>query len=221
MTFHVLVACEESGRVRDAYNALPDTVAWSCDLMPTDHGGPHHQGDVRELLTPNPDGTPRWDLMIAHPPCTYLSRSAARWLTQTPANPKPGVLYGEARQAAQRDAVDFVRFLMDQPIRHIALENPVGMLSSLYRPADQYVQPWQFGHGEIKSTGLWLKGLPPLRPTDVLPEVDTDGASLRVAACHRMSPGPERQKLRSRTYTGIAAAMAAQWNADTLGGVSA
>lgn len=199
----VIVACEYSGAVRDQMLAL-GIEALSCDLLPTETEGPHYLGDVRDVIA-NPlrylSEPPR--LMVAHPPCTYLSGSGARWLTQTPAKPKPGVLYGAERRAAQVEAVEFVRELMEAPIEHVAVENPVGMLKSLYRPADQFVQPWQFGHGEIKRTGLWLKNLPPLVPTDIVPG--------REARVHRMPPGPDRSRERSRTYAGMARAMADQW----------
>ena len=157
----VLIACEYSGAVRDAFRALGHD-ATSCDLLPTDAEGPHYQGDVFDIIG---DG---WDLMVAHPPCTYLSSSGVRWLHETPKNPKPGVLYGAARQRAQDEAVQFVADLLAAPIDRIAVENPQGMLSSLFRKPDQYVQPWQFGHGETKKTWLWLKGLPLLQPTEVV-----------------------------------------------------
>jgi site-specific DNA-cytosine methylase len=192
----VLVACEYSGAVRDAFLALGHD-AMSCDLLPTDIPGPHHEGDVFDIID---DG---WDLMVAHPPCTYLSSSGVRWLYETPKNPKPGVLYGEERQRAQAEAVEFVANLLDAPIDRIAVENPQGMLSSLFRKPDQYVEPWQFGHGETKKTGLWLKNLPPLLATDVV-----EGREGRI---WKMSPGEDRWKLRSETYPGIARAMAEQW----------
>jgi site-specific DNA-cytosine methylase len=178
----VLVACEYSGRVRDAFIALGHD-AMSCDLLPTEQPGPHYQGDIRDILG---DG---WDIMIAHPPCTHLAVSGARWFA--------------GKQAEQAEALAFVRMLLDAPIPRIALENPVSVISSRIRKPDQIIQPWQFGHGETKATCLWLKGLPPLRPTNIV-----DGRDARV---HRMSPGPDRWKERSRTYTGVAAAMAEQW----------
>lgn len=178
----VLVACEYSGRVRDAFIALGHD-AMSCDLLPTEAPGPHYQGDVRDVLA---DG---WDLMICHPPCTHLAVSGARWFKD--------------KQAEQADALEFVRLLLGAPIPRIALENPISIISSRIRKPDQIIQPWQFGHGETKATCLWLKGLPPLAPTDVV--------SGREARVHKMPPGPDRWKDRSRPYTGIAAAMAAQW----------
>lgn len=179
----VLVACEFSGVVRRAFAALGHD-AWSCDIDPAeDEDFKHLQMDVREVLD---DG---WDLMIAHPPCTYLAVSGARWFKD--------------RRQEQEDALAFVRLLLDAPIEKIALENPVSVISSRIRKPDQIIQPWQFGHGETKKTCLWLKNLPKLEPTDVV-----DG---RVNRIHRMPPGKNRGKERSRTYDGIAAAMAAQW----------
>lgn len=180
----VLVACEYSGRVRDAFLARGHD-AMSCDLLPTDVAGPHYQGDVRDVIG---DG---WDMMICHPPCTHLAVSGARHFAAKKAS------------GVQDEALAFVRMLLDAPIPKIALENPVSIISSRIRKPDQVIQPWQFGHGETKATCLWLKGLPLLRPTDVV-----DGREARV---HRMPPGPNRWKERSRTFTGIAAAMAEQW----------
>ena len=179
----VLIACEYSGRVRDAFIARGH-YATSCDLLPTDSPSPwHYQGDVRDILHEG------WDLMVAHPPCTHLAVSGARWFKD--------------KQVEQAEALDFVRLLMDAPIERIAIENPVSIISSRIRKPDQIIQPWQFGHGETKATCLWLKGLPRLVPTDVV-----EG---REAVVHRMPPGPDRWKLRSLTYQGIADAMAAQW----------
>lgn len=183
----VLVACEFSGVVRRAFRALGHD-AWSCDLLPAeDMTTPfvHHiRGDVIDVLHGG------WDLMIAHPPCTHLASSGARWF--------------KGRKLQQEAAVWFVRILLDAPIPHIALENPIGILSTRIRKPDQIIQPWQFGHGETKATCLWLKNLPTLRPTSVV-----DG---RVARVHREPPSPVRWKNRSRTYTGIAEAMAEQWS---------
>ncbi len=178
----ILVACEFSGIVRDAFIAQGHD-AMSCDLLPTESQGPHYQGDVRDVLG---DG---WDIAIFHPPCTHLAVSGARYFYR--------------KQAEQAEALDFVRLLLAAPIERIALENPVSVISSRIRKPDQIIQPWMFGHGETKTTCLWLKGLPKLKPTNVV-----DG---RIARIHRMPPGPDRWKERSRTYTGIAAAMAAQW----------
>lgn len=179
----VLVACEYSGTVRDAFIAAGHE-ALSCDLLPTDNPGPHYQGDVRDVLH---DG---WDLMIAHPPCTHLAVSGARWFKD--------------KQAEQAEALDFVRLLLEAPIERIALENPVSVISSRIRKPDQIIQPWQFGHGETKATCLWLKGLPKLTPTDIV-----DGREARV---HKLPPSADRWKIRSTTYPGIAAAMAQQWS---------
>jgi site-specific DNA-cytosine methylase len=182
----VLVACEYSGVVRDAFLARGHD-AISCDLLPTDSPGPHYQGDVL-------DGTldlSSFDLMICHPPCTHLAVSGARWFAEKRA---------DGRQQA---ALEFVRRLLDAPVPRIALENPVSIISSQVRKPDQVIQPWQFGHGETKATCLWLKGLPLLVPTDVV-----DGREARV---HKLPPSEDRWKLRSTTYAGIAAAMADQW----------
>ena len=180
----VLIACEYSGTVRDAFLAAGHQ-ALSCDLLPTETPGPHYQGDVRDILEDD------WDLMIAHPPCTHLSVSGARHFAAKKAS------------GVQDEALEFVRVLLNAPIARIALENPVSIISSRIRKPNQIIQPWQFGHGETKATCLWLKRLPPLTPTNVV-----DGREARV---HRMAPGPNRWKERSRTYAGIAAAMAAQW----------
>lgn len=178
----VLVACEFSGTVRDAFRERGHDAV-SCDLLPTEKPGPHIQGDVLTVLG---DG---WDLMVAHPPCTHLAVSGARWFKD--------------KAAEQAMALDFVRSLLDAPIERIALENPVSVISTKIRKPDQVVHPWQFGHGETKATCLWLKGLPTLVPTCIV-----DGREARV---HRMPPGENRWRERSRTYPGIAAAMADQW----------
>lgn len=181
----VLIACEFSGIVRNAFRALGHT-AWSCDLLPAEDGRSFHfQCDVRELLIKHYE----WDLLIAHPPCTHLAVSGARWFKN--------------KVAEQSEALDFVRLLLDAPIPRIALENPISIISSKIRKPDQIIQPWQFGHGETKATCLWLKNLPKLVPTKIV-----EGREPRV---HFASPGPDRWKERSRTLTGIAEAMAAQW----------
>lgn len=182
----VLVACEFSGTVRDAFIARGHD-AMSCDLLPSEQPGPHYQGDVRDVLSLR--GFYSFDLMIAHPPCTHLAVSGARWFAE--------------KRAEQEESLAFVRLLLDAPIPRIALENPVSIISSRIRKPDQVIQPWQFGHPETKATCLWLKGLPKLAPTDIV-----DGREARV---HRMPPGPNRWKERSRTLLGIAAAMAGQW----------
>ena len=178
----VLVACEYSGIVRDAF-IKRGHQAISCDLIPTEYAGPHYQGDVRDLL--NED----WDLMIAHPPCTYLTISGARWF--------------KGREKQQQDALNFIRLLMESPIPRIAIENPIGVISTRIRKPDQIIQPWMFGHGETKATCLWLKNLPTLKPTKIV--------SGRVPKVHYAAPGPNRAKIRSLTYSGIAKAMAKQW----------
>jgi hypothetical protein len=181
----VLVACEFSGVVRRAFRKRGHD-AWSCDLMVAeDRSLAHFQCDCREVLHLG------WDLLIAHPPCTYLASSGARWFKEPD------------RQLAQREAVDFFIQVASAPVKRIALENPIGVLSTILRRPDQIVQPWWFGHPETKATCLWLKGLPLLQPTRIV--------SGREPRCHREAPGPDRWKRRSRTYEGVAAAMAAQW----------
>jgi len=181
----VLVACEYSGRVREAFRKLGH-VAWSCDLLESEDGSPYHvQGDVLPLLAVG------WDLRIAHPPCTHLAVSGARHFAAKRADGR------------QQQALDFVGKLLNAPIPRIALENPVSIISSHFRKPEQIIQPWMFGHGETKATCLWLKGLPKLTPTNVV-----DGREQRV---HRMPPSPDRWKERSRTYQGVADAMASQW----------
>lgn len=179
----VLVACEFSGTVRRAFRARGHE-AFSCDLLPSEDGGPHLRGDVRQYLGAFP-----WDLMIAHPPCTHLAVSGARWFKD--------------KRKEQLEALEFVRVLLGCGIPQIALENPVSIISSRIRKPDQVIQPWQFGHGETKATCLWLVGLPLLLPTEIV-----EGREARV---HRMPPGPDRWKERSRTFPGIAKAMAEQW----------
>jgi site-specific DNA-cytosine methylase len=179
----VLIACEFSGVVREAFRARGHD-AWSCDLLPAEDGSDyHHQCDV-EAITGN-----GWDLMIAHPPCTHLAVSGARWFRD--------------KQAEQVEALQFVLRLLDAPVPRIAIENPVSIISTRIREPDQIIQPWQFGHGETKASCLWLKNLPRLIPTDI-----EDGRTPRV---HYASPGPDRWKERSRTLRGIASAMADQW----------
>ena len=188
----VLVACEYSGAVRDAFTALGHD-AWSCDLLPSETAGQHHQGDVRDILGEG------WDMMIAHPPCTHLAVSGARWFKD--------------KAHEQAEALDFVRLLLAAPIPRIALENPVSVISSRIRKPDQSIQPWQFGHEATKTTCLWLKGLPPLTPTNVVGKgarhVTKSGRSL--PEWYNLPPRPDRWKIRSATFHGIAEAMAAQW----------
>lgn len=183
---NVLIACEFSGVVRDAFIARGHNAV-SCDLLPSEKPGPHIQGSVvsHELLKR------QWDLMIAFPDCTFLTVSGARYM---------GIPW---RAAAQEWAVAFVKTLWAFPIPHIAIENPIGRLSTLWCKPTQIIQPWQFGHGETKATCLWLKGLPKLTPTCI--------ANDRVGRVWKEAPSPERWKNRSRTYEGIGKAMAAQW----------
>lgn len=183
MRRRVLVGCEYSGVVRDAF-ADRGCDAWSCDLLPSESPGQHYQGDVRDILN---DG---WDLAIFHPPCTHLAVSGARWFKD--------------KVREQAEALDFVRLLLTTPIPRIALENPISVISSKIRKPDQIIQPWQHGHGETKATCLWLKNLPRLNPSDIV-----EGREQRI---WKMPPSADRSKLRSATYPGIAQAMADQWS---------
>ena len=180
----VLVACEYSGAVRDAFQ-LAGHDATSCDLLPGETIGSHYQGDVFDIIGEG------WDLMIAHPPCTHLSVSGARHFA------------AKVADGRQQEALGFVARLLDSDIPRIALENPISIISSKIRKPTQIIQPWMFGHGETKATCLWLKNLPELVPTAIV-----KGREARV---HKMPPGPNRWKERSRTYAGIAHAMASQW----------
>ena len=193
----VLVACEYSGTVRDAFRAAGHD-ALSCDLLPTDVPGPHYQGDVTDIIN---DG---WDLMVAHPPCTYLCSSGLHWNKRRP-----------ERAQMTEDALKFVQFLLDAPIPRIALENPIGCIGTRIRKADQTIQPWQFGHDASKSTCLWLKNLPLLTPTAVVEPRIANGkkrwANQTDSGQNRLPPSEDRWKIRSETYAGIAAAMVAQW----------
>lgn len=180
----ILIACEYSGRVRDAFIALGHN-AISCDLLPTDVPGPHYQGDVFDIID---DG---FDMMIAHPPCTHLAVSGARHFA------------AKKTSGVQDEALEFVRRLLNANIDKIALENPISIISTRIRRPDQIIHPWQFGHGETKATCLWLKNLPLLIPTDIV-----DGREARI---HKMPPSADRWKKRSETYLGIAKAMANQW----------
>lgn len=184
----VLVACEFSGVVRRAFQEHGH-IAFSCDILPPEDGATawHWQMDVLELLKRDAE----WDLMICHPPCTYLATSGARWMKDS------------TRQCKQVEAIAFAWKLWNAPIPMICMENPRSVLMTHIGRPHQQIHPWQFGHGERKETFLWLKNLPPLNPTDIV-----DGREARV---HREAPGPDRQKNRSRSYPGIAAAMAAQW----------
>lgn len=193
----VLVACEYSGTVRDAFIRAGHD-AMSCDLLPTDQTGPHYQGDVRDVLGQG------WDLMIAHPPCTYLTSAGLHWNTRRP-----------GRAAQTLEALDFVRLLLAAPVEKIALENPVGCISSQIRKPCQTVQPYNFGHDASKATCLWLKGLHPLRNTGFHEPRMVNGrprwGNQTDSGQNKPSPSADRWKLRSTTYAGIAAAMAAQW----------
>lgn len=180
----VLVACEFSGTVRRAFRSMGHD-AWSCDLLPAEDNDPHHyRGDALAMMWGS-----YWDLMIAHPPCTHLAVSGARWFKE--------------KQQEQADALRFVDRLLNGPVDRIALENPISIISSRIRKPDQIIQPWQFGHGETKATCLWLKNLPKLVPTNIV-----EGREARI---HKMPPRPDRWKERSRTFEGIANAMAQQW----------
>lgn len=181
----VLIACEFSGTVRDAFIAKGHD-AISCDLLPTEKPGPHYQGDVFDIIDYG------FDLMIAHPPCTHLSVSGARHFVE------------KRIDGRQQAAVSFFKKLAKSDIEMIAIENPISIISSLWRKPDQIIQPWQFGHGETKSTCLWLKNLPKLTPTNIV--------SGRDARIHKMLPSPDRWKERSRTFKGIADAMANQYS---------
>lgn len=198
----VLVACEYSATVREAFRNLGHDAV-SCDLLPTEVAGPHYQGDVRDILDNG------WDMMIAHPPCTFLTVAGAAWfyhpddkhLPKELRRPHPKYL---TRRQDQQDALDFVRLLMGAKIRFKAIENPISVISSYIRKPDQIIQPWMFGHGETKATCLWLENLPLLVPTNIV-----EGREQRL---HRLPPGPDRWKIRSKTFHGIADAMAVQWS---------
>lgn len=249
----VLVACEYSGAVRDAF-AARGWDAWSCDLLPTDAPGLHYQGDVRHLLDgwvpvrhqcecdPEGDGIcqltggdtsecscigptqddveyietehglfarptarPQWDILIAHPPCTYLCSSGLHWNKRRP-----------ERAAQTEEALAFVRLLLDAPIQRIALENPIGCISTRIRPPTQTIQPWQFGHAESKATCLWLKNLPPLVPTQIMAKPECGHwLNQTPSGQNNLGPSADRWKIRSATYSGIASAMADQWTRAT------
>jgi len=188
----VLIACEFSGIVRDAFIKRGHD-AWSCDLLPTEVEGPHIQGDVLNILN---DG---WDLMIAHPPCTHLATSGARWFKN--------------KEKEQKEALEFVSLLLNAPINKIALENPISIISSRIRKPDQIVQPWMFGHPEQKSTCLWLKNLPLLKPTNIVDkgEMHVTKSGKKLPKWYNIPPREDRWKMRSKTFEGIAAAMAEQW----------
>lgn len=193
----ILIACEFSGIVRDAF-LKRGHEAMSCDLLPTEIPGPHHQGDVKNILD---DG---WDLMIAHPPCTYLCSSGLHWNKRVP-----------GRQKKTDEALDFVKILLSAPIEKIALENPIGCISSQIRKPEQIIQPWWFGHDASKSTCLWLQNLEPLEPTKTIEPRIVNGrkrwANQTDSGQNKLAPSADRWKLRSLTYQGIADAMSEQW----------
>lgn len=185
----ILIACEFSGIVRDAFRELGHDAV-SCDLLPTEQPGPHIQDDVLKHLH-------GWDMMIAHPPCTHLAVSGARWFKD--------------KEEEQAKALVFVKCLLDAPIPKICLENPVSIISTHIRKPDQIIQPWMFGHEETKTTCLWLKGLPMLQPTNVM---SVRNRNLTPSGQNKLGPSADRWKARSRTYTGIAHAMAHQYSTD-------
>jgi site-specific DNA-cytosine methylase len=191
----ILVACEYSGIVRDAFIAMGHDAV-SCDLLPTEAPGPHYHGDVRDILN---DG---WDLMIAHPPCTHLAVSGARWFKD--------------KKEEQKQALEFVRLLLDAPIERIALENPVSVISTQIRKPDQIIQPYEHGHEATKTTCLWLKNLPLLMPTKVVGKgerhITRSGRSL--PSWYNLPPSKDRWKVRSKMFEGIALAMAQQWGGE-------
>ena len=194
---HILIACEYSGTVRDAFIRAGHD-AMSCDLLPTDAPGPHYQGDVFDIINNG------WDMMIAHPPCTYLSVSGMHWTARGLRDPQ-----------LTEDALDFVSRLMAASIPRIAIENPISVISSRIRKPDQIINPWQFGHDASKRTCLWLKNLPLLTPTDIVEPRIVNGkkrwANQTDSGQNRLPPSDDRWKIRSETYTGIAQAMADQW----------
>jgi hypothetical protein len=210
----ILIACEYSGTVRDAFIRVGHD-AMSCDLLPTDTPGPHYQGDVRDVINAG------WDMMIAHPPCTYLTVTANKWMKDQPKR-KSGALVGAERRYARDEAILFFMLFVNSDIPKIAIENPIGCMSSVFRKPEQIIQPFQFGHSERKATCLWLKGLPKLEPTNIVEPISYIAAGKKYSPTHYNSrrslnrldclpPGEERSKLRSKTYQGIADAMAQQW----------
>ena len=205
----VLIACESSGVVRRAFEEQGHE-AWSCDIKPSEDGSWNHiQDDVLKVIKREP-----WDLMIAHPPCTYLS-SAAEWAYGPGPyhqKTKPGTLVGDARKEARIEAVALFMTLWYSGIQRICIENPVGVMSALFRKPDQIIQPWQFGHDASKATCLWLKGLPKLKETDVLPGGrNAIRANQTKSGQNKLGPSEKRATERARTYEGIARAMAEQW----------
>lgn len=193
----VLIACEHSGAVRDAFSRAGH-YALSCDLLPSEQPGEHYQGDIMDIVD---DG---WDLMIAHPPCTYLCSSGIHWNKRRP-----------ERAIQTENALAFVKLLLDAPIPKIALENPIGIISSRIRKPDQIIQPYQFGHDASKATCLWLKNLPKLTATQFIEPRMINGksrwANQTDSGQNKLPPSKDRWKIRSETYAGIADAMARQW----------
>jgi hypothetical protein len=189
----VLVACEYSGTVRDAFKSRGHE-AWSCDLLPTDRPGLHHQGDVVEFIKNNPS----WDLMIAHPPCTYLASSGLHWNKRI-----------AGRDKLTLESLEFVTLLFNAPIPKIVLENPIGRINTAIRKPDQIIQPWMFGEDASKSTCLWLKGVNKLEPTNIIKK--DRYANQTASGQNNLGPSKDRWKIRSTTYQGIANAMAEQW----------
>jgi len=195
----VLVACEYSGRVRDAFTRLGH-FAMSCDLLPTESDGLHYMGDVFDIIDQG------WDIMIAHPPCTYLAVSGMHWTTRGLRDPK-----------LTEDALEFVQKLMDAPVNKICIENPISVISSRIRKPDQIITPYQFGHDASKKTCLWFKNLKPLQPTNLIEGRLVDGkrrwGNQTDSGQNKLAPSDDRWKERSRTYQGVADAMASQWGA--------
>ena len=198
----VLIACEFSGTVRDAFAARGHD-AWSCDIIPTESPGKHYEGRVQDIMENYLNVRPAWDLMIAHPPCTYLSVSGSRWLYNEDGSKN------EERWEKREEALDFVRYLLGAPIEYICVENPVSVIASQIRKSDQLIHPWEHGHPEEKRTCLWLKNLPKLEPSDI---VYDEMMELPKKERHRIWwMGSSKSKERSIFYPGIADAMAEQW----------
>jgi len=199
----ILVACEFSGTVREAFAARGHD-AWSCDLLPTDIPGNHYQGDVKDILKEG------WDMMIAHPPCTYLTVTGNKWFKPEYKDRFP------TRQQDRENAIKFFMTLVDAPIEKTVIENPIGIMSTTYRKPNQIIHPWQFGHEASKSTCLWIKGLPNLEPTNIVDkgEFVTYKSGKRMTKWYAdaaSKPPKERAKIRNTTFQGIANAMAIQW----------
>jgi hypothetical protein len=203
----ILIACEFSGTVREAF-AAKGHDAWSCDIEPTDIPGNHYQGDVKDILKEG------WDMMIAHPPCTYLTVTGNKWFKPEYKDRFP------TRQQDRKDAIKFFMMLAEAPIDKIVIENPIGIMSTTYKKPNQIIHPWQFGHEASKSTCLWIKGLPNLEPTNIVGkgEFVTYKSGKRMTKWYAdaaSKPPKERAKIRNTTFTGIAQAMANQWGGNT------